>query len=94
MPGCCCCTSVTPIAAVFQCTVLSLLSFIAAYRLVPLYTHVSACMALYMLFCSMSGMYYTAEAYSTGMRDLRLRLPDDWMARGNEWVNLPIVYIR
>lgn len=43
---------------------------------------------------SMAGMYHTAEAFATGMRSLRTRLPDTWMAKGTEYVNLPNLYIR
>lgn len=48
----------------------------------------------YFLCCSMGGMVHTAEAFATGMRNLRTRVPDQWMAKGNEWVNLPTLYIR
>lgn len=39
-------------------------------------------------------MFHTAEAFATGMRDLRSRLPDTWMAGGTEWVSLPLLHIR
>jgi hypothetical protein len=43
---------------------------------------------------SMAGMAHTAEAYAKGMRSLRNRMPDTWIARGSEWVSLPLLYIR
>jgi hypothetical protein len=42
----------------------------------------------------MAGMLHTAESFATGMRNLRDRLPSAWMAKGNEWANLPTLYIR
>eukprot|EP00879_Flechtneria_rotunda_P024619 GHRR01026117.1.p1 GENE.GHRR01026117.1~~GHRR01026117.1.p1 ORF type:complete len:671 (+),score=198.53 GHRR01026117.1:633-2645(+) len=43
---------------------------------------------------SMAGMYHTAQAYATGMRTLRGRVPDNYMAKGSEWVSVPMLYIR
>lgn len=42
----------------------------------------------------MGGMLHTAAGFSRGMRNLRERLPDTWVAKGNEWVSLPTVFIR
>jgi hypothetical protein len=42
----------------------------------------------------MAGMLHTAESFATGMRNLHERLPSTWMAKGNEWANLPTLYIR
>lgn len=44
--------------------------------------------------CSMAGQHHTAEAYATGVRNLRERLPDMWMAKGDEWVSLPLLWAR
>jgi hypothetical protein len=44
--------------------------------------------------CSMAGMYHTASRYAIGMRNLRDRVPDTWMAKGNEWASHPLVLIR
>ncbi|KAF8055909.1 hypothetical protein HT031_006548 [Scenedesmus sp. PABB004] len=43
---------------------------------------------------SMAGMFHTAEAFARGVRTLRTRVPDTWMAAGSEWVSLPTLYIR
>ena len=42
----------------------------------------------------MAGMFHTAMRYARGMRNLRDRVPDTFMAKGNEWVSLPLVLIR
>lgn len=47
-----------------------------------------------LVLCSMAGMFHTASRFATGMRSLRERVPDTWMAKGNEWTSLPLVLIR
>lgn len=47
-----------------------------------------------LLSCSMAGMVHTAEAYATGMRDLRKRVPDASLSNGNEWTSLPLLWAR
>lgn len=42
----------------------------------------------------MAGMLHTAEAYSRGIRSLRERVADTWMARGSEWTSLPLLLAR
>ncbi|GBF99344.1 hypothetical protein Rsub_11756 [Raphidocelis subcapitata] len=43
---------------------------------------------------SMGGMRHTAEAFARGMRVLRERVSDRWMAEGSEWTSLPLVLAR
>jgi hypothetical protein len=43
---------------------------------------------------SMAGMYQTALRYAVGVRNLRERVPDTWVARGNEWVSLQLLMTR
>lgn len=43
---------------------------------------------------SMAGMMHTAEAHSRGVRTLRDRVVDKWMAKGSEWTSLPLVLAR
>ncbi|KAI8463443.1 MAG: hypothetical protein J3K34DRAFT_526977 [Monoraphidium minutum] len=43
---------------------------------------------------SMAGQLHTAEAYARGVRDIRERVGDRWMASGSEWVSLPLVLAR
>lgn len=42
----------------------------------------------------MAGMYQTALRYAVGVRDLRERVPDTWVARGSEWVSLQLLMLR
>lgn len=42
----------------------------------------------------MAGMYQTARRYAVGVRNLRERVPDMWVARGNEWVSLQLLMMR
>jgi hypothetical protein len=43
---------------------------------------------------SMAGQLHTAEAFARGMRTLRERVSDKWMAPGFEWASLPLVLSR
>jgi hypothetical protein len=42
----------------------------------------------------MTGMFHTAAAHAQGMRTLRARVPDASLARGTEWVSLPLLQLR
>lgn len=46
------------------------------------------------LLCSMAGMYHTAARYAKGVRTLRDRVPDTWVAKGSEWVSSPLLMMR
>lgn len=42
----------------------------------------------------MAGRLHTAEAYALGVRSLRTRVSDRWMALGSEWTSLPLLLAR
>lgn len=42
----------------------------------------------------MGGKMHTAESYARGVRSLRERVSDKWMAKGSEWTSLPLLLAR